>query len=117
MIRSSLLAASFLAAAAAPALAFDPPAGADSREVRIPRMSQFLEWVPDGENGLFIRADTGRWFYARTREACPRLDNNVALRFDTRGGRDLDRFGAIRAEGWRCDLASVTESAGPPPRR
>ena len=27
---------------------------------------------------------------------------------------DFDRYGAVRAEGWRCQVASVTESGAPP---
>jgi len=114
MIRQAVIVSSLLVAA--PALAFDPPVSAQAAETRVPRMASFLEWIADGDRGLYIRADTGRWYYARTRAPCPRLANDVALRFETRGGRDLDRFGAIRAEGWRCDLASVTESDGPPRR-
>jgi hypothetical protein len=110
MIGRSLIALALLGSA--PALAADPAAPA-SGETRIPRMGNFLEWIADGERGLYIRGDTGRWYYARTQSECPRLDAARALRFDTSGNGDLDRFGAIRAEGWRCQLSSVVESAAP----
>ena len=113
MLKSSLIALS-LFTAAAPALAYDPPSG---EETRVPRMARFLEWTADGNQGLYIRADTGRWYYARTQSECPRLRDGVPLRFETRAGGDLDRSGAIRVEGWRCQLASVVASDGPPEHR
>jgi hypothetical protein len=88
-----------------------PPAGA---ETAIPRIRGFLEWVDDGKQGVYIRGDTGKWYYARTREACPRLRPHVAIGFAGAVGNQLDRYGWIVVEGWRCQLASVVES-GPPP--
>ena len=109
MIRKVTLAAALLLGAV-PALASPPPQGP---EVRIPRMSNFLEWVADGKNGVYIRAESGKWYYARTQSKCSRLRPATSLSFQTSRG-ELDRFGALRVEGWRCPLASVVES-GPPP--
>jgi hypothetical protein len=102
-----------LLAAAAPALANDP---LGSEETRVPRMARFLEWVPNGQEGLYIRAESGRWYYARTESECPRLRAGVPIRFELTGSGDLDRFGAIRADGWRCQLSSVVASDAPPQR-
>jgi hypothetical protein len=110
MIRS-LIAAALLGAA--PAYAADTPAA--SSETSIPRMSRFLEWVADGDRGLFIRADTGRWYYARLQNACPRIATRPAMRFDASPSDRFDRFSAIRTDGWRCQVSSVIESEGPPP--
>jgi hypothetical protein len=104
IILAGALAAATSAAVAAPA--------ADSREVRIPRMSRFLDWHADGHRGIYIRADTGRWYYARTQGECARLRPTAAISFSARGN-ELDRYGAIRVDGWRCQLASVTESNAP----
>jgi hypothetical protein len=98
-----------LAAALAGAPA--PPAGP---ETAIPRIRGFLEWVDDGKQGIYIRGDTGTWYYARTREACPRLRPHVAIGFAGAVGNQLDRYGWLVVEGWRCQLTSVIES-GPPP--
>jgi hypothetical protein len=106
----SLIAAALLGAA--PADAAETPAAAS--ETSIPRMSRFLEWVADGDRGLYIRADTGRWYYARMQSACPRLDTSPAMRFDASPSDRFDRFSAIRSDGWRCQVASVIESEGPP---
>lgn len=108
MIRKLAFAAAPLCLAA-PALAADQPG---SREVRIPRMSQYLEWVADGQHGLFVRGDTGRWYYARLQHRCSRLRPSAAMGFQTTRG-ELDRFSSLVVEGWRCPIASVVESAAP----
>ena len=114
MLKQLTVAAALLTAA--PALADPPPADAPE-EARIPRMSRLLETVVRDNRGVYIRADTGRWYYARTRGECARLRPTTSpLSFDTNAQGELDRFGAIRAEGWRCQLDSVTRS-GPPPGR
>ena len=103
------------------ALLMAVPAMADTvvtsqREVRIPRMSRYLEWVADGQRGVWIRGDTGKWYYARTQGKCARLRPAVALGFQTSRG-ELDRFSSLKVEGWRCPLASVVESTPPPGHR
>ncbi|HYI64540.1 MAG TPA: hypothetical protein VEW71_06600 [Allosphingosinicella sp.] len=91
-----------------------PPA---SGETTIPRMSGFLEWLPDGNQALFIRGDTGRWYRATLDTPCPRLRQGARMRFNASPGNRFDRHSSIRADGWRCMVASVTDSSGPPPRR
>jgi len=85
-------------------------------ETTIPRMSGFLEWLPDGNQALFIRGDTGRWFRATLEAPCPRLRQGARMRFNASPGNRFDRHSSIRADGWRCMVASVTDSGGPPPR-
>jgi hypothetical protein len=112
MIRQAVIAAALIGSA--PIHAFAPAAG---QETRVPRMASFLEWVADDSRGLYIRADSGRWYYARIQQDCPGLHPHAALSFQTAPNGDFDRFSAIRAEGWRCQVASVTASDGPPGRR
>ena len=83
------------------------------RQTRIPRMGGFLEWVADGKHGVYIRADTGRWYYARTQARCPRLRPGASVRFVAPGG-NFDRFSTLVVEGWRCPIASVVESPPAP---
>ena len=85
-------------------------------ETSVPRMSRFLEWRPDGNQALFIRADTGRWYHAILQAPCPRLINRAAIRFISSPGDRFDRASAVSAAGWRCLVSSVTESEGPPGR-
>ena len=111
MIRQTMIAAAFLAV---PALAKEVPAVG---ETTIPRMSAFLEWLPDGDRGLYIRGDTGRWYHARLAGGCARLGHGGRMRFNASPSDRFDRFSSIRIDGWRCQVDSVTASAGPPPRR
>ena len=113
MIRKFLIATALLGAA--PAYALGPAAAPG--EVRIPRMGGFLEWRPDGNRALYIRADTGRWYHASLETACPRLVTRSNVRFIAAPNGDFDRYSTVVADGWRCQVASVSESAGPPQRR
>lgn len=110
MIRKTLLLAALLAAA--PAHAFGPATA--SGEVRIPRMGRMLDWRPDGNRALFIRADTGRWYHASLENACPRLVTRSNVRFLAAPNGDFDRYSVVVADGWRCQVASISESSGPP---
>jgi len=110
MLKSSLVAAALLVAA--PALA-EEPAGA---ETSIPRMASFLEWRPDGDQALFIRADTGNWYRVTLQAPCPRMQNRTATRFNASPGGRFDRYSSIQTDGWRCQAASVVRSEGPAPR-
>ena len=96
-----------------PAFAIAAPAGAPP-ETRIRNMADFLERVVDPQRGVYIRDYAGRWYYARMEGSCPRLTSTASLRFEASPGGNFDRYSAIRADGWRCVVASVVESDGPP---
>jgi len=104
-----ILLAAFLAGSSAPAPAMDV-----GRETAIPRISLNLELVADPEKGVYVRGDTGKWYYARTQARCPRLRRTTAISFVGAVQNRLDRYASIVVEGWRCQLASVVESAPPP---
>jgi hypothetical protein len=110
MIRFALTAA--LIAAAAPAFAATPSAG----ETRIRNMSAYLEAVADPGRGVYIRDYRGQWYYARVQDNCARLTASARLGFSPSPGGYFDRS-SLRADGWRCLIASVTESSAPPRRR
>ena len=112
MIAGTAFAAALLAAT--PAFAADPPA---ERETSIPRISGFLDWRPDGNQALFIRADTGRWYRAMLDAPCPRIRHRTGMRFIGSPGNRFDRHSQIRVQGWRCQVASVTRSDAPPGHR
>ena len=111
MIGRTMIAGALLAAM--PAFAREAPAPG---ETNIPRMSAFLEWLPDGTEALYVRGDTGRWYHVALQTSCPRLRQGSRIRFDASPGNRFDRHSSIRADGWRCMVASVTHSDGPPPR-
>ena len=93
------------------------PAAAETvaaRETVIPRMSRFLDWRPVDASSLYVQAEGGRWYLVRLQSACPRILNRANVRFNASPTDRLDRFSTIRADGWRCQISSITES-GPPP--
>jgi hypothetical protein len=116
MIRSLMIAALLLGTAAQAS----PPAGnagaGGAPEARIRQMAHYLEAVADPGRGVFIRAYDGQWYYARAQDNCPRLTRSAALRFEPSPGGYFDQNSALRADGWRCLIASVTVSDGPPSR-
>src|SRR5829696_8120387 len=71
-------------------------------ETVIPRMSRFLEWVPDGAERLYVHGENRRWYLVRLQSACPRLLNRANIRFNASPTDRLDRYSTIRADGWRC---------------
>jgi hypothetical protein len=111
MIGRILIASALLGAA--PAYAFGPTAA--SGEVRIPRMGRMLEWRPDGRRALYIRAENGRWYHASLENDCPRLATRSNVRFIAAPNGDFDRYSTVVADGWRCQVAAISESDGPPP--
>jgi hypothetical protein len=109
MIKQALIVAALLGAA--PAFAAPTPA---TGETRVRNMAEYLEAVADPMKGVYIRDYRGRWFYARVLGECPRLTRTASLRFQPSPGGDFDRHSALRADGWRCMISSVTASDGPP---
>ncbi len=108
----ALIAAGQADSAAAPAADASTQATQESYVPNV-RSEGVAEWEADGERGIHIMSQDGRWYYARTAAPCPRLRSAMSLGFDTRGPDRLDRHGAVIAEGWRCQLESVVRSAGP----
>jgi len=100
------------ASLAAPAFAAEPAPA----ETFIPDVSGngIEQWKADGKRGLYIKSIAGDWYYATTMGPCGRLRTAVSLGFVTVNSDQLDRDGAIIAEGWRCPLTSVVRSQPPP---
>jgi len=102
----------------APALLLSVPAIAQEgpAEASIPFASRdgIQDYKADGDRGLYIRDIHGDWYYARTQARCGRLATSDAIGFETSASDQLDKFGALHAQGWRCPLASLTHSAPPP---
>ena len=92
------------------------PAPAGETEIPFVKSQGVIEWVPAGEDALYVRGSGGKWYLVRTMSPCPRLRTAQGLGFETGGVDQLDRYGAIHAEGWRCSIGSITRSEGPPER-
>ena len=109
----------FLAVAGLTAFAgiHQPASAKPDGETAIPFASSngIADWKVSADNLVYIKAINGDWYLVRTMADCPRLYTARALGFVTRGGQ-LDRHGAILAEGHRCAVDSVVRS-GPPPKK
>ena len=79
-------------------------------------MSRFLDWRPADASSLYVQAESRRWYLVRLQSACPRILNRANVRFNASPTDRLDRYSTIRADGWRCQISSITAS-GPPPAR
>lgn len=100
------------------AAATTPPALAP-QETEIPFVASqgILDWKPTaGDDSLYIRGSDGRWYFVRTMNRCPRLRAALALSFETSAVDQLDRHGAVWAQGVRCAVDSIVLS-DPPPRK
>ncbi len=89
---------------------------AQGAETAIPfvRTNGILEWRAAGDEALYIRSNSGGWYFVRTMSPCTRLKTAITLGFITSAGDQLDRYGAILAEGQRCPIKSVVRSGAPP---
>ena len=91
-----------------------------SARLRRPARSGSRAWAgswtggPTATTALYIRADTGRWYHASLENACPRLVTRSNVRFLAAPNGDFDRYSTVVADGWRCQVAAVAESGGPP---
>jgi hypothetical protein len=105
----TLLIPSLLGAASAGAA---EPAG----EVAIPFISSMsnVEWKAASDDSLYLRGPRGDWYFVRTSNRCTRLLTTLGIGFHTSALGQLDRHGAILAQGQRCPVASIVRSDGPP---
>jgi hypothetical protein len=112
---------SWVASAAAAFLLSIPAAASPPRALGQPATIPYAssdgiqEWKVAGPDSLYVRDIMGDWYLVRTSAPCPRLRSAQTLGFITLGTDRLDRFSTIVAEGWRCQIDSITTSAPPPP--
>ncbi|MBY8822013.1 DUF6491 family protein [Sphingomonas colocasiae] len=101
--------------AAVPALAERTPTPI-GQEAEIPFANRdgIQDYRALDDRGLYIRSITGEWYYARTMGRCARLRSANTIGFETPPGGTLDRTGALYAQGWRCQIDSLTRSEAPP---
>ena len=91
-------------------------AGGTETAIPFVQSNGILDWRAAGDEALYIRGNTGDWYFVRTMSPCTRLKTAITLGFATSAGDQLDRFGAILAEGQRCPIASIVRSEPPPPK-
>jgi hypothetical protein len=90
------------------------PALGEETHIPYVRSQGVIEWKVAAADALYIRGMDGKWYYVRTSAPCPRLRTAMALGFLASPGDRLDRYSTIIAEGWRCQISSITFSSPPP---
>lgn len=68
----------------------------------------------DGDRALWIEDQHRQWYRAELMGPCFGLDHALKIGFVTRGVNTLDKFGQIVVDGAKCQISSLTTSAGPP---
>jgi hypothetical protein len=77
-----------------------------------------VNWLADGERGLWIQANNLKWFYARFAQICHGLNSTNSLAFHTLASDNIDRTSfLVLPGGARCFLQSLSPSAGSPKKR
>tara|TARA_R110000868_G_scaffold18366_7_gene80917 strand:- start:626 stop:979 length:354 start_codon:yes stop_codon:yes gene_type:complete len=72
------------------------------------------DWQPDGERGLWIKANHRQWYYADLMFRCTGLDFVNSIGFDTGPAGSFDKFSSVVVDGQKCPVASVVKSDPPP---
>jgi len=93
-----------------------PPAPGAETVIPFVNSGGVLDWQAAGDRSLYVRGYNGRWYLVRTMNVCPHLRDAVTLGFRASGIDQLDRHGAIIAEGEHCPVDSVIAAAPPPSR-
>jgi hypothetical protein len=80
--------------------------------------ADMLNWLADGQAGLWIQAGNSRWFYARLASLCPGLESTNWLVFETGASNRIDQTSSISVSGQgRCKVKALVPSNGPPKNR
>ena len=80
--------------------------------------ADMLNWLADGQAGLWIQAGNSKWFYARLASLCPGLQSTNSLVFETGASNRIDRTSSIFVSGQgRCKVQTLIASDGPPKNR
>jgi hypothetical protein len=105
-----------LAAAGLPAkFAVSDPASTAAAFVNRANM---INWLADGERGLWIQSDSRAWFYARFVGLCHGLNSTNSLAFETGALSKIDRTTSVVVPGrGHCRVQTVVPSSGPPNNR
>jgi hypothetical protein len=92
--------------------------GAAQAEAAIPFVNHggVRDWQAVGDDKIYIQASSGKWYLATLATSSPDLAFATAIGFETKGIDRLDRFGSVVVAGTRYPLASLVESAPPPPK-
>jgi hypothetical protein len=80
--------------------------------------TDMINWLADGELGLWIQTVSLKWFYARFTAVCHGVNSTNSIIFDTDDSGHIDRTSSVIVPGTgRCRLHHLVPSGGPPKSR
>jgi len=108
------IAASIALIAAVPAFAEDvtPSAKPDS-EIPFADLGGISGWNADGDKGLFIQGNNGKWYYAEMMGYCPNLANAETIAFASKPTGSFNKFSSIIVDHKECRVKSLVERERP----
>ena len=87
-----------------------PIAAANPAPVSISR-DQMVNWLADGERGLWIQANTLDWFYARFASGCHGIGKTTSIVFETDASGHVDGISSVTMPaGTQCRPRSLAPS-------
>lgn len=94
--------------------------GADPAPAAAPSVSHtdMLNWLADGQRGLWVQAGNSKWFYARFANVCSGLQSTNSLALETGASNRIDQTSSVIVSGHRrCKVQTLVPSSGPPKDR
>ncbi len=80
--------------------------------------TEMVNWVADGELGLWVQTLNLKWFYLRFTGAGHGVNQTNSITFDTDGSGNIDRTSSVFVRGTgRCRLKSIAPTGGSPEGR
>lgn len=102
------------AAMATTATAQEQSANTEEARIHFVDHGAIRDWHPNGDKGLWIRANHKQWYYADLMFKCNGLRFANAIGFDTGPVGSFDKFSTVVVDGQRCPVTSVVKSDPPP---
>ncbi len=100
---------------AAPLCGAGEPAARHEASISFAAEHGIRDWQADGSQGLWVRANSGAWYYGKFSFPCTGLQFQEGLHFEFNPDGSFDRWSAVltRDQG-RCLFTSFEANAGPP---
>ncbi len=97
-----------------------------SRAIRLPRsrrrskpripfaaLGGILNWVADGDSGIYIEGNRHQWYHAKLMSECLDLPYSERIGFVMEPDLSFNKFSAIVVKGHVCQVKSMIKSDAP----
>ncbi|HET7816253.1 MAG TPA: DUF6491 family protein [Sphingomicrobium sp.] len=110
-LRALAIASGAIAGACSP-VAVQPVTAGDT-SIAFAANGGIRDWHANGEQGIYLRDRSGRWYLATFNGVCPNLPAAQTIAFGTDAAGTLDRFSSITTEYARCQIGTIVRSQAP----